>query len=380
MTPWFAISVVLATTLFLFDFQNLLARWKGMTLMVGEDASEDVTIIVPLYGAPRYFSPAQRTSLEPLRNLCLIALDIGCDGMPAFADQLEAEGWRIARFRLAEPAAPTLMLGALQFVRTKYAMRLDADTAVTTEILHAVAAMENAGADLASIKCHVANESVSWATRFQALEYRLAMLSRHFRPWLTSGACHIGTTAAMSAIFSRHSLWMPGEDVEMGRVATALRMRVRHIEGVEVLTEAPASWCALYRQRRFWWAGNFRHVVVNFDKNALHMPVWTFYYAALVWVGIYFKWWTLGAVFVDPVEGVRVFFVLFGVYAVVTAIGNWQVRQRLMILFPMYALVQAVLMPIIGSVYYVVLACRMRRAGRYGFGVRRRRVLPSVSA
>lgn len=373
------VSVVLAAVLFLFDFQNLLARWKGMTLQLDTASSEDVTIILPVYGAPHYFSVEQRARLRPIRHLCLVAVDVGGDGMDIFAEELEAEGWRIARTCLPDPAAPILMANALSVVETNFVMRLDADTQVSPDVLRAVAAIAEDGAEIASIKCHVANEHESWATRFQALEYRMAMLSRHFRPWLTSGACHIGRTEAMREIFRRHSLWMPGEDVEMGRVATALRMRVRHIEGVEVLTDAPANWRALYRQRRLWWAGNFRHVVVNFDKNALQMPVWTFYYIALVWVGVYFKWWTIGAIFLSPSEGVRTLFLLIGIYAVVTLIGNWQVKQPLMALFPIYALIQAVLMPLIGTIYYVALARQKRKMGRYGFGMRRRRA-PIASA
>ena len=61
------------------------------------------------------------------------------------------------------------------------------------------------------------------AAQLQALEYRMAMLSRHFRPWMTSGACFIGRTDALRRIYAKHSLWSPGEDIETGRVAHALR-------------------------------------------------------------------------------------------------------------------------------------------------------------
>ena len=41
------------------------------------------------------------------------------------------------------------------------------------------------------------------AQKLQALEYRMAMLSRHFRPWLTSGACTVAKTESLRRIRSR---------------------------------------------------------------------------------------------------------------------------------------------------------------------------------
>ena len=42
-----------------------------------------------------------------------------------------------------------------------------------------------------------------------------------------------------------------------------------------------------------------------------------------------------------------------------------------MLIFPLYALGQALLMPLVGSVYYWVLAYRQGFLGRYRFGYRR---------
>lgn len=108
--------------------------------------------------------------------------------------------------------------------------------------------------------------------RLQEVEYRMAMLSRHFRPWLTSGACFIGRRESLRQVMRRHSRWFPGEDLETGRIALALGMRVRHVD-IAVQTRAPNTWRRLLRQRRTWWAGSVRHVVVNCDFNALHTPV-----------------------------------------------------------------------------------------------------------
>ena len=62
---------------------------------------------------------------------------------------------------------------------------------------------------------------------------------------------------------------------------------------------------------------------------------------------------------------------LLAVYVFVTFVSNIQVRSRWMLVFPIYALAQSLLMPLAGAVYYVVLARRAGSLGRYRFGYRR---------
>ena len=59
------------------------------------------------------------------------------------------------------------------------------------------------------------------------------------------------------------------------------------------------------------------------------------------------------------------------VYIFVTFITNLQVRSWWMIVYPIYALTQSLVMPLLGAGYYVVLACRKGRLGRYRFSYRR---------
>ncbi|MGH2486761.1 MAG: glycosyltransferase, partial [Ktedonobacterales bacterium] len=202
----------------------------------------------------------------------------------------------------------------------------------------------------------------------------MAMLSRHFRPLLTSGACYIARSEALLEIMSRHTFWWPGEDVETGRIAFARKMRIRHLD-MTVYTEAPPTWRALFRQRRIWWAGNFRHSIVNLDNNALHMPLWSFYYLILVWSGTYLKWHTL-FVFPNWRVGLLAMGFVWGFYVILTVVANLQVRSMWMLIFPPYALFQALMMPIVGSIYYLMLAGRIGNAGRYRFGYRRQAAYP----
>src|SRR5256714_12214731 len=140
--------------------------------------------------------------------------------MAEFADELETDGWKVARLVVPDPNPALLVTGALPAVTTKYTFRLDSDTLIGDDVAAAVAAADVAGAILCPIKCAVANRT-NVVTKLQALEYRMAMLCRHFRPWLTSGACFLARTDALREIMARHSTWTPGEDIETGRTALA---------------------------------------------------------------------------------------------------------------------------------------------------------------
>lgn len=325
-----------------------------------------LTIIVPVYGHPRYFD--ERSALRRYQANVLVSIDESRLIMRAFADWLEREGWRVHRTRLTRPCAPRLIADALPYVKTRYVLRMDGDTRPLDDVGRFVSAMERDGADLCSTKVSVASPATE-AQRFQALEYRMAMLARHFRPWLTSGACYAARTSALRAILAMHSMWPPREDMETGRIAHAFKMRIRHLD-LRVETNAPETWTALFKQRRLWWVGNFRHSIVNFDRNAVHFPVWSLYYVGLVWVGLYFKWHTIMG-HLHPFVLVQTFFWLFALYALITVVANWQVRSWRMLVYPPYALLQAVLMPIIGSIYYGVIARTVPGFGRYRFPHRR---------
>jgi cellulose synthase/poly-beta-1,6-N-acetylglucosamine synthase-like glycosyltransferase len=358
------LALILAIFLVAFDFQNLLSWWRGRTITPGRETTTDFTIIVPLFGHPRYFDG--RGALIRYQRQVLVATEVSTPLMADFADQLEREGWRVTRLLVASPNPAKLVKESLSDVKTTYTLRLDADTYVGDDLGRAVAAVAAKGAEICSIKCAVGNR-INVVTKLQALEYRMAMLARHFRPWLTSGACFLARTDSLRLIMDRHSLWTPGEDIETGRTALALGMRIHHLD-ITVETEAPETWQALVRQRRLWWAGTFRHWWINMDRNLLHLPVLTSYYLAAIWLSLYSKWWTM----IELGDFLAAIPVVIAAYILVTAISNLQVISPWMLVFPVYALLQVLLMPPIGAVHYVALAYRRRKFGRYGFGYRRR--------
>jgi cellulose synthase/poly-beta-1,6-N-acetylglucosamine synthase-like glycosyltransferase len=362
------VMLVVACLLVAFDFQNVLSWWGGRTITPGDAETDDFTIVVPLFGHPRYFE--RRNELLRYQRNVLVALEVSTPLMSAFADELEAEGWRVERLQVASPNPAALVHAALPAVTTRYTFRLDADTSVGDDLHRAVAAVAADGADLCSIKCGVANR-VNVVTKLQHLEYRMAMLARHFRPWLTSGACFLARTEALREILDRHSHWTPGEDIETGRIALAMRMRIRHLD-IVVETDAPDTFASLFKQRRLWWAGNFRHWWINMDRNMLHLPVLTSYYMMVIWSSLYFKWWAM----IDIHSLPYTFPIVFAAYVFVTAVSNGQVLSPWMLAFPLYSLFQVIVMPPIGAVWFFVVAIRRRKLGRYCFGYKRRGALP----
>jgi hypothetical protein len=148
-------------------------------------------------------------------------------------------------------------------------------------------------------------------------------------------------------------------------------MRVRHLDLV-VQTEAPERFYQLFRQRRLWWAGSFRHWAINFDRNVLHLPLFTIYTALAIWTSLFYRWWQM----VDWSSVPRTLPLIMAVYLVVTLISNWQVRSWWMLAMPLYAGLQGLVMPPLGAITYVRLAWRRRRLGRYRFSYRRSRREP----
>jgi Glycosyl transferase family group 2 len=353
------------------DLQGLLALWRGWVLEPTDETSNDYTIVVPVYGDPRYLRNLD--FLRTVREHALIAIDTGTESMQALATRLAHEGWRIATVDLGSRVGPESIMYAVlkgNAVTTKWVVRMDADTFAIADIGTAVAAAERARAHFCSVKCLVADPS-NVLEKIQAIEYAMAMRTRHYRPWMSSGACTLATVDAFRTILARHTLdfGTSGGDIESGQIAHHLRMRIRHVD-FAVFTEVPPTVRSLFRQRLVWWGAGFRMTVLNID-SALRMPGFLFYYIALVWAGVY---WKAGGV-VDLERIAEYLPTLLLVYTAICFVTNWPVRSPWMIVFPYYSLVQATVMPICGACWCVTYLLRNRRNPRFTFGFRRGRYL-----
>ena len=159
------------------------------------------------------------------------------------------------------PNPAKLIKASLPAVTTTYTLRLDADTSVGDDLARAVAAV--AAKEPRSVRSSARSPTaLNVVTNLQALEYRMAMLARHFRPWLTSGACFLARTDSLRTDHGSPLALDSGRghrDRPHRACAADAHPSPRH----HVETDAPDTWQALVRQRRLWWAGTFRHWWIN---------------------------------------------------------------------------------------------------------------------
>jgi hypothetical protein len=351
-------SLALILLLVLLDMQNVFAG-RRVVVRAGDASSDDYMIVVPLYGHPRYF--ANRAALEPYRERVLLAIDTTTAAMQTFADELESDGWHV--HRTSDTRSLSALLGsALAAVTTTWTIRLDGDASFVEEPGTAIAAAAASSADFFSVKI-VPSRTGRLVEKLQAVEYAAAMLGRHHRPWLTSGACMLARTDAFALVLGYHSQWFLGEDIETGLIARRLGLRVAHLD-VRVRTDVPDSWRSLGRQRRGWWAGCFRQTWVNLD-HCLDDPISLVYRVALVWLLLYGKLHALAT-------AGRLLPLVILLYTGVLVVSNWSVRSRWMILYPYYALAQALFLPVCGVVEYARVARVSGSLGRYRMPRRRR--------
>jgi cellulose synthase/poly-beta-1,6-N-acetylglucosamine synthase-like glycosyltransferase len=351
----------------MFDMQNL-AIYLKRKLHMGTERSDDFTILVPIFGHSKYL--ANLWYLEQYKANTVLVINTTTDELEQFAAGLEQEGWRVRRTAFAGRISPADMLAAgLDAVQTTYALRMDGDTYTKQDVGIAVAAMEESGNDLCSVRV-LPSKRKTLAEKMQGVEYDIAMQGRRLRPWLTSGACIFGRTAALRHIMDHHSKWFFGEDIEVGIVAKHFRMKVGHID-MAVYTDVPETFRALARQRRGWWAGHFRHSIVNME-HLLHYPVDMTYRLTLIYLMLVTKWW----------EGLMNYWlipVIALIYLFLTLASNWPVRNRWMVLFPIYALGQCLFFPVLGAIYFFRVRRQTGRVARFKIRFRRQRWQPEAA-
>jgi cellulose synthase/poly-beta-1,6-N-acetylglucosamine synthase-like glycosyltransferase len=366
------VMIALVAVLLLFDCQNLIAVVRRAVRLPAESSS-DYTLIVPLFGDPRVLS--NMDFLAKHKQHTLLVLNTTNAAMVEFAERVEREGWRTHRthYRESKPCVSRLWQDGLDAVETTYAIRFDADTTSAEDPGRAIRALELAGADYASAKVLV-HEPRSLVAHLQAAEYAMSMQARHFRPWMTSGACVMGRTQALRTILAKHTHWWIGEDVEQGIIAKHFRMRVAHID-YRVYTDAPATFRALFRQRRLWWAGSVRQTIVNVD-HMLRFPAYLFYNLVLVYVGFTLRGHFLAA---TPLQFAAALPTMLLAYVVITSVANYRVWSPWFLIFPAYSLMQAVVMPGVGVVEFARMALRLRSSGRYVIRWRREHWTPGRS-
>ena len=186
------------------------------------------------------------------------------------------------------------------------------------------------------------------------MEYHFAMLTREFRPWLTSGACMIGTTKLLKEIMASHSFFHQGGDIEVGIIARRLRRKVIYVRFV-VETRVPSKFKEWFVQRSKWMSGNFRHTIINCPK-CMFDPFYVFYFTGMLWMMLLFKWLSN---FTSPL---LILCILTILYVPFNILANWKIIRVVtkesywytFLLFPIYSLFQVLILPFVGMMLYFV--------------------------
>lgn len=339
-----------------FDLQVLYAYAKH-PLACTEAVCDDYTIIIPLYTDPSYLKNV--SFLQSCKKHVIIASISGQSSkMDGFLKQLQADGFKVVTMPNGELDRTSQYYGvvknAVKQVSTKFLSIIDADSVPAGNIEQAVAVLEREDLDLASVTI-LPSRTTTFMQKMQDIEYGIAMRSRHFRPWMTSGACCIGKTSAIKEVMDNHSLYFFGGDAEIGIIAKELNQRIGYID-FTVHTIVPASFSKWIKQRIGWFGGTFRLFVVNMDKVATS-PLLLFYIVGLVLLMVPFK-------FFGVYEDWLVLPLLYLLYIPITFASNWQARSRWMFVFPLYGAFQSLCFPIAGIGSYLQQYIKYKKIGR----------------
>ncbi|MET9019306.1 glycosyltransferase family 2 protein [Actinopolymorpha sp. NPDC004070] len=348
---------------------SLRARGR-VYAFAGTRANSDFEVLVPIWGDIRYLENADYLAAHGNRVVLCTPSGESDDFYSDLYALARQHGFRVFVASFTAPRTggrratsgtvrDRLIRDALNLVRAKYVVPLDADTTTVRPLDVLVGELERQGADLASVRLVPLNSDTLLA-RLQHYEYRLAMQFRFLASWLVSGACHVARTEVLADVMSRHSLFFQGNDVEVGLIARALGYRVAHIP-FEVPTTVPATPRGWWWQRLAWAGGEFRLFVVNARFVTRHPWFWV--YGGVITIALAPLRWL-------AVDGVVTSFTLYSsllcalvLYAGLVAYLHWKHRGPVLLLVPFYMLFVSLVMPLLGVLWYVRMAWQDRNLG-----------------
>ncbi|UCE44084.1 MAG: glycosyltransferase family 2 protein [Candidatus Bathyarchaeota archaeon] len=321
---------------------------------------EDYTLIVPIWGRFKILSFLKKKA----RNTIFLTFKkANSDRLKGQLKELEKLGARVIEcegdFEGNDDAKYHATKECLErgYVKTKYVVLLDADTFFRENIGKVCGFMEKDGLDIVTIKV-VPSQHSNLLERLQKLEYRIAMRSRHYLPWQTSGACIVSTTDAMHKIMESHSLYIRAGDGEIGFLAKIMKMKVGHID-FKVYTRVPSTVRSWFEQRKRWWTGAFKHNVINVDKRALHTPLQFIYMFVFLYLFYPLRW--IGILFMPELIPINLL-----IHIPIAIICSYKKPSLATFLYPFYSFfkVHLLFLPIIGIAEWIRIWRKSKTTGR----------------
>jgi hypothetical protein len=355
---WAVTLLLLPTLALMIDAVGVLRARRAPTIMAEPVRNEDFSVLVPIYGSMRYLENAEylatygervvlcttnAESPEFYTKLEEIALRYG---FGVFLGEAPVSSSHARRRSTGGTVRDRLIRAVLSTVTTRYVVCVDADTVTRRPLSELVGMIAARGLQLASIRL-VPSNTTRVLGRLQAHEYRLSMQMRAVAPWLVSGACHAGETAALREVMSHHSLFFQGNDVETGVLADVMRFRVGHVP-FEVPTVVPDRIWPWWRQRLAWSGGEFRLFFVNIAIGRFHPFLW-FYGLVIGMLALPLRW--------DALIAPGYFLVaVVALYLLLSFYVHREHRDWWLLLMPFYSAVISLVLTPLGVVSYLQMA------------------------
>lgn len=240
---------------------------------------------------------------------------------------------------------------------------LDADTYANDNVNNLVRTFIQSKLDIASLRCE-ASKPKKLIEVLQDFEYKLAMDNRNMDPWLTSGACNIAKAGVFQHVFSRHSDFFAGGDIEIGKLAQVMGYKIDHIR-FTFYTAVPDTFKAWYRQRIIWFAGGIRHHVTNIASFGWLHFFMLFYNSLIIYLLLPLRWFEI----INFPFTMVLLIALSWLYTWILVLGKGWRPAYLML--PFYSFIQSMIIIPVALCRYVKLVYTQRSMGFLNFDLSR---------
>lgn len=379
--PYF-VGIVLIS---LIDFITLVRARFGKHHRVEDNTptSKAYSILIPIFGNMSYLKNVE--FLKPYGSqvvLCTTTVEseefnrailqvskkygfqIFRSHVPLATSKARPNPWRLFRNTLHSDKVPVkvnkeiardeIIRDSFDVVSTPYCIFLDGDTTAKENLDKLAGLIQEKDLDICSVRV-LASKQNTMIEKLQSIEYELAMDARKIYPWLTSGACMVAKTKVIRDIMQHHSLFFSGGDIEIGKLAKMMKYRVGHI-AFEFFTDVPETFKAWFKQRMAWFGGGFRHAIINLHQYTWRHPLFYFYTTFLVYLMTPLRWY-------EVLRHPQILVLIIILYWLLIALFHWRTLKWFYMLFPLYALMQVLVIVPLGVYTYCKMALHSQNVG-----------------
>lgn len=232
--------------------------------------TDTLTVLIPAYNEAVTIAEVVSTLLHDERGaLRIIIIDDGSSDHTLDILQTHFAGHpRITILSRPNGGKSAALNYGLQHVTTPFVSIIDADTIVRPAVLfRSLSAFDDPLVGAVSGNILVGNAAETLPVRLQKIEYLTLNYEKYIlqQPnWIAviPGALGIFRTSTLQRAggFHEHALT---EDYDLTVRIIQQGYKVRYLHAAKGQTEVPASWSALYKQRRRWIYGNLQSILLH---------------------------------------------------------------------------------------------------------------------